>query len=279
MLSNRKKVHPRQRLSRFLTITCQVSDLGSNNATFLGPRFDGKISFYKNRQIKTRIGRIKAASGSKVTLEDGSTIADVDTIIFCTGFRPIFPFFPPEILEAISFDPNDSFCPFLLHKATFCANLPGLAFVGVYRGPYFLIVELQSKWVAEVFSRKKTITPAKLKKGELVEKQIRDQRPRPQFPHSDYVGFACDLAEEIGILPSSSFTENHPLFMPVDFSPENISSFHRMNAEREKFLSGKMVAGAVFRALAGKHIKCHVLLAHTFRNTRYKIHRKLDSKQ
>ena len=69
----------------------------------------------------------------------------MDDVILCTGYAPrALPFLSPEALARLAFAPLDAFCPLLLAKLTWAPGTPGLAFVGMYRGPYFGIMELQA---------------------------------------------------------------------------------------------------------------------------------------
>ncbi len=106
------------------------------------------------------------------------------------------------MLEALEFDPCDQLQPVLLHKQVFLPGLPGLAFVGYYRGPYFPIMELHGRWLARVAAGEIPLPPlAEMKAGVNIERRIRNRRPRPQFPHGDYVRLADDLAKQVGVFP------------------------------------------------------------------------------
>lgn len=69
-------------------------------------------------------------------------VPDVDSIILGTGYHTSLPFVPHGLLEGCDF--GDPFLPLPLHRNTFHPNLPGAAFVGMYFGPYFAIMELQA---------------------------------------------------------------------------------------------------------------------------------------
>jgi hypothetical protein len=71
--------------------------------------------------------------------------SNIDVVIFCTGYRTQFPFFSAEILEILQHHPHDDqFVPLLTHRSMIHPDLPGLGFVGMYRGPYFGIMEKQA---------------------------------------------------------------------------------------------------------------------------------------
>lgn len=74
-------------------------------------------------------------------------LCQVDHIIFCTGLRPNLEFLPEKILQQLEYDVNDSLQPLILQHQTWSPSVPGLAFVGVFRGPYFGAMELQARRV------------------------------------------------------------------------------------------------------------------------------------
>ncbi|MBS0627068.1 MAG: NAD(P)-binding domain-containing protein, partial [Verrucomicrobia bacterium] len=137
-----------------------------------------------------------------VLLENG-TLIEADIVIFCTGFATLLPYFNESLLEKMEFEPKDQFQPLLLYEGVFHPKLPNMAFVGMYRGPYFGIMELQARWACLAFANKKQYYPSlkDLEKGIEKERRIRELDPRPQFPHGDYVAFADTLAEKIYALP------------------------------------------------------------------------------
>ncbi len=137
-----------------------------------------------------------------VLLQDGSHVA-ADAIIVATGYFLDLPFFEQDVLDTLDFVPNDQIQPILLYKCTFHPDLNNIAFVGVYKGPYFGIIELQARWTAAIFSQNKQLpTREVMLKGLEGEKAIRMANPRPQFPHGNYREFASSLAEEISVNPA-----------------------------------------------------------------------------
>lgn len=73
-----------------------------------------------------------------------TVLHDVDDLIVCTGFTPALDFLDASILTTIGFDEEETLQPLLLHRDVMHPDLPGLYFVGMYRGPYFAGVELQA---------------------------------------------------------------------------------------------------------------------------------------
>lgn len=163
---------------------------------FLALVGDGKVVAKRSRAF---------AFDDKGVLYSDGTRDDLDAVVMCTGYSSALPFLSPEVLAAVEFDPRDQLQPVLLHHQVFHPDLPGLAFVGYYRGPYFPVMELQSRWVARIAAGE-TAPPslAEMRAGVEIERVIRNRRPRPQFPHGDYVRLADGFAREVGVFPEGA---------------------------------------------------------------------------
>lgn len=165
----------------------------------------------KEGKIELNRSRVREIKRDTLVFEDG-TEATVDAIVFATGYTAALPFFKPSILEKLEFNPEDRFQPLILDRCTFSPHLPNIGFAGMYRGPFFGVIELQVRLICYVFSKK---IPApilsEMQEGIENERKIRDQDPRPQFPHGDYVIFADKLAKAAGVLPDfEALKESEP---------------------------------------------------------------------
>lgn len=121
-----------------------------------------------------------------------------DLKIYCTGYQLSLDYMHSDILKVLQFNSEDQLQPILLHKCTWHPNLPNMAFVGVYRGPYLPIMELQAKWIARIVCGKlEPPNNATMRESLAYEQKIRElpKHLRPQFPHGDYVGLKNDLIE------------------------------------------------------------------------------------
>ncbi len=162
---------------------------------------DNYIESIDNGNIVLKKSTIQEIKENSVVFTDGA-IEQIDSIIMCTGYQTDLSFLDHPILDAIDYQPLEQFLPFLLYKTVFHPQLPNMGFVGMYRGPYMGVIELQAKWIGLVFSNQKKLPSSEImQEGIQQEKAIREQQPRPQFPHADYVGFIDDLAKEIGVYP------------------------------------------------------------------------------
>lgn len=140
-----------------------------------------------------------------MVLENGTRI-EADTVLFCTGYTLNLSFFNESIQKVLEFEQKEQLQPLTLYKCTFHPEFHNLGFVGVYRGPYWGVMELQARWISAVFSG--AIDFPKISIETLNEERtIRTIVPRPQFPHADYVGLADDIAREIGCLPDFSLLQ------------------------------------------------------------------------
>lgn len=172
---------------------------------------DTYLNDVQNGKIIPKKGSIKHFHSSGLTFEDG-TSRSVDAVVFCTGFQASLPFLDESVQRTLEFDPDDQLQPLLLYKCTLHPAFRNLAFVGLYRGPFFGVMELQAKWAAALFANKVSFPERALfDKALAEERQIRVSVPRMQFPHGDYVGLADSIAKELDCLPDpESLKTNNP---------------------------------------------------------------------
>lgn len=92
--------------------------------------------------VKPSIGEL--GPGRRVSFTDGSE-AEVDLIIYCTGYRITFPFLDPTLYSAAGNETN-------LYCHVVPPELPGLYFVGFIQplGAVMPLVEYQCRWIADL---------------------------------------------------------------------------------------------------------------------------------
>lgn len=188
---------------------------------------DGYLENIKTGKISIQTGSISNIENDCLIVE-GKDPIPFDALVFCTGYRAHLPFFNTDACNALEFDPDDPLQPLLLHKTIFHPQFPNMAFVGMYRGPYFGIMELQARIATMTLSGKiPAPSISDMENGIALEKEIRSVQPRPQFPHGAYVSFADDLAKQIGALPDFKImeTENPDLYQKLWFGPFSAASF------------------------------------------------------
>jgi hypothetical protein len=134
-----------------------VIRVAGNPADFGAPAPDDDIlraghSLCQNYLAQVRDGSIvcrpaiDSVSGRTVTFTDGSRAA-VDAIVCATGYDLEIPYLDDEVWERVGADLR-------LHLRTWHPDLPGIGFIGQYAtsGPYFPLLELQARWIVNVWS-------------------------------------------------------------------------------------------------------------------------------
>jgi dimethylaniline monooxygenase (N-oxide forming) len=162
---------------------------------------DGLAGALRSGAVALRLARAARLEPGGLVLDDGTSV-EADAIVWCTGYQLDLPFLSRGELDPLGFVPGDRLQPLLLHVCTFHPDLPGLAFVGVYRGPFFGVIELQARWACCVLSGSCAAPGREEMAGGLeAEARVRRALPRPQFPHGDYVDLADRIASRLGVLP------------------------------------------------------------------------------
>jgi dimethylaniline monooxygenase (N-oxide forming) len=170
---------------------------------------DALPSMVKSGAIRVRAGRVTGLSESGVVLSAGIEVP-ADTVIWCGGYQAALPFLGSRQRELVRFEPADRLQPMTLYQCTFHPGLPRMAFVGMYKGPFFAVMELQARWFAAILTGQ-CAAPDRgvMMAGLAQEMHIREVGPRPQFPHGDYVGLADGIARELGVLPDLGASGEH----------------------------------------------------------------------
>jgi dimethylaniline monooxygenase (N-oxide forming) len=128
--------------------------------------------------------------GRTVRFVDGSE-AEVDLVVYCTGYRITFPFFDPQVLAA-----PDNRLPLFRRVAS--VERPGLYFIGFIQplGPIMPIAEAQSEWVADLLSGRAVLpAPAEMRKEIAVEEEKQRKRFVASKRHTVEVDFYPYLRE------------------------------------------------------------------------------------
>jgi dimethylaniline monooxygenase (N-oxide forming) len=110
--------------------------------------------------------------GRRVRFVDGSE-AEVDLVVYCTGYKITFPFFDPAVFAA-----PDNRLP--LYRRVAAVERPGLYFVGFIQplGPIMPIAEAQAEWIADLLSGRAGLPRA----GEMrIEIDSEEEKQRKRF--------------------------------------------------------------------------------------------------
>lgn len=137
--------------------------------------------------------------------ETDTTELPFDAVVLATGYRTSLPFLSTDTQRAISFDPADQLQPLLLYRHVLVPSIDTLAFVGLYRGPFFAVMELQARWACGLFSgRLERPFDDEIERGVDEARSVRTREPRPHFPDNEsYAEGADALAALVGCLPQS----------------------------------------------------------------------------
>jgi dimethylaniline monooxygenase (N-oxide forming) len=113
-------------------------------------------------KVKPNIARI---DGSRVHFVDG-TSAEVDTIVWCTGYKITFPFLDSEVIETGGNRVS-------LFRRVVHPQRPGLYFVGLVQplGAIMPIAELQAEWIADLLEGRAALPEPEVMRTEIAEEE------------------------------------------------------------------------------------------------------------
>jgi dimethylaniline monooxygenase (N-oxide forming) len=165
---------------------------------------DRFLEFVRSGAIAPVRGHVASIDGDGIVTDQGRRVP-ADALVFCTGYEMDLSFLPEFARRALCYDPADKFLPFVAHRTVVHPDVPNLFLVGLYRGPYFGVMELQARWAAALIAGTVPMSSREsVEDGLARERQLRTRRPQPQYPHSDYVDFADSIALELGVHPKTS---------------------------------------------------------------------------
>ncbi|KAM7011994.1 uncharacterized protein LKV04_022432 [Tautogolabrus adspersus] len=140
---------------------------------------------------------------SGVEFEDGSVEENIDSVVFCTGYKGAFPFLPACLTERCHGE-------FTLYKRVFPPSLsqPTLAVMGLFqaKGPIMPIVEMQARWAVKVFTGLSRLPPEKKMLNVIESEMKRNIKsypcPRQAALQVDYISYLDFMAEQVGVRPN-----------------------------------------------------------------------------
>ncbi|KAH7034775.1 uncharacterized protein B0I36DRAFT_84036 [Microdochium trichocladiopsis] len=237
------------------------------------------LDFVRSGLIEVSKGKVSGVSGSAVTISpSGERIEDVAAVILATGFDPAasISFLPSAVQEAISFDPSNVNLPAALaFHGTHHPTFPSLGFVGFYRSPYWGVMEMQARFVAQMLlgSEAKASLEDTLDQDKSIEHilHLRSDPRTAQFPTGDYPFIMQEFGNALGIqisepLPTPELPEGKAMdiLTPARYVMPGLSREQQDEVDKnlastnEAALGGltkaKFVAHAVFRSLLGDWI-------------------------
>nr|XP_048329131.1 flavin-containing monooxygenase FMO GS-OX-like 2 isoform X3 [Ziziphus jujuba var. spinosa] len=145
----------------------------------------GPSGYEISRDIATEAKQIKhVCEDGKVVFQDGSFVY-ADTILYCTGYKYHCPFLETNGIVTVE---ENRVGP--LFKHVFPPRLaPWLSFIGIpYQDTAFPVMDLQSKWVAQVLSGK-VLLPSEEEmtvSTEELYRQMEEKGLRKRYTHAIY---------------------------------------------------------------------------------------------
>lgn len=202
------------------------------------------------------------------TTQDSSIISDVSGIIEATGYETDLAFLDDRTKELLGYDPSCPRVPLLLTRCSILATeMPTIGFVGFYEGPYWSVMELQARVIADSWAVAQGLEtqPAPVAErhdnhndAEQMRKAVKARSLQvPQFWMADYVGLVEELARRSSTARDDSAFGGQvgPIFpsryqvatnAEADTVVEEVAEVIKSSNEQAKY-----VAMAVFRAMQG----------------------------
>ncbi|KAG8590785.1 hypothetical protein GDO81_006898 [Engystomops pustulosus] len=145
---------------------------------------------------------IESFTDTSVIFQDG-TVANVDEVIFATGYSSTFPFLDNDIIHLNNNDVS-------LYKYVFPIYLekPTLAFLGLVQplGAIMPTVEIQARWAARVFKGAAKLPSVKKMESHCLKSKDKKNKwfgvGRTQVLQTHYIDYINDISREIGIHPN-----------------------------------------------------------------------------
>ncbi|KAI1873088.1 uncharacterized protein JN550_003341 [Neoarthrinium moseri] len=233
--------------------------------------------FVRSGLITVSHGKVSALSGTSASVEpSGEEIRDIAAVVVATGFDPAqsLKFLPPEVLETISYSPSHPTVPAALaFHGTHHPALPTLGFVGFYRSPYWGVMEMQARFVTELWTScsKPSALADALAKDDTIQRMaaLRTDPRASQFPMGDYVYLMQEFAKALEMdisapreTPPLANGKSMDIITPARYAPKGATEVQMVEVDKNLastqqtalagLTKGKFVAYAVFRSLLGE---------------------------
>jgi hypothetical protein len=147
-----------------------------------------------------------AADSSDFNRSQSETkIQEVVGIVEATGFQVNMDYLSENVKHALDWDPNCRRVPFLLSRGSiFNPAVPNIAFVGFYEGPFWGVMDMQSRVIAHTWGMglepDVNASLYDVSESAAVREAIKSQsRHVPQFWMADHAGLVDELSRVIGV--------------------------------------------------------------------------------
>ncbi|RFU78500.1 hypothetical protein TARUN_3747 [Trichoderma arundinaceum] len=242
---------------------------------------DWYSEFVRSGMITLSSGKVISLEGDLVTLDDnGAQMDDVAAVVLATGFdpSPCVDFLPKDVLETLQHSPRHTNQALALaFHGTHHPDVPNLGFVGFYRSPYWGVMQMHARFIADLWSDqtgpRSEALQRKLQTDDSITRTIglRDDPRLSQFPMGDYMYLMQEFSEALSIPMHNSIMPDSPVIsrnnLPLDaLTPARYPSPRddpEAKEEAEKSLkqtrdlavecltTPRFVARGVFRSLLG----------------------------
>ncbi|KAL9477478.1 hypothetical protein ACSS6W_007319 [Trichoderma asperelloides] len=243
---------------------------------------DWYTEFVRSGMITLSFGKVISLENDLVTLDDnGAQIDDIAAVILATGFdpSPCVDFLPQDILDTLQHSPqhyNQALA--LAFHGTHHPDVPSLGFVGFYRSPYWGVMQMHARFIAELWSNQADNLPdalqRKLQADDSIRRtlNLRDDPRLSQFPMGDYMYLMQEFSEALSIPIHESIMPEAPTLsrnnLPLDtltparYPSPSDDAAAKDEAEKslkqtrdlaiECLITPRFVARGVFRSLLGE---------------------------
>ncbi|CAF9929112.1 MAG: hypothetical protein GOMPHAMPRED_005319 [Gomphillus americanus] len=177
---------------------------------------DNWASFVRSGNIKLQSGRVTSLQSNgpgkpiSATVQssldpDHATVVDgIAGVIYATGYSPeaALSILEPSVLDALSYDPKYPRLPLLLPEDSLASNpaVATLGFVGLYEGPYWGVMEMQARQLAQRW----TSLPSAANQSMSEEPTILE---RTQNRLDSLLDIRSALKDELDLVPQYIFSD------------------------------------------------------------------------
>lgn len=248
---------------------------------------DWYMEFVRSGLITVSQGKLNSVTGDTATVtppyspSERNTVTDIAAIVLATGFEaaPSISFLPDDIQRTLAVDPSNLDNTLLLaFHGTHHPEVPNLGFVGFYRSPYWGVMEMQARFLTELWSQQQQgqLSPSlqhALSADTSIRRlaELRDDPRASQFPMGDYAFLMQEFADalDMGIFMTAGETPPLPhngapmdILTPARYASKGLTAEQHREVARSLrqtheaavggLAGGRFVAGAVFRSLLGE---------------------------
>ncbi|KAK4184164.1 hypothetical protein QBC35DRAFT_506512 [Podospora australis] len=257
-----------------LTVTSE----DASNPQFLAVS-DNYMEFVRSGLITLSRGKLDTISGKEATVSPSNEkVDDIAAVVLATGFEASISidFLPPSVKQELALHPDDlSNTVALGFHNTYHPAVPNLGFVGFYRSPYWGVMEMQARFLTNLWSsggpESPSLSPSMkeaLANDTSIQKtlSLRTDPRASQFPMGDYVWLMQEFAAALDLTlldpPENMRQLKMDTLTPARYPSKHLSEPRQAQVDKSlrqteatiwaAMTSDKFAAKAVFRSLLGE---------------------------